>query len=342
MSKKDDFTDDRQSSSHSDAPKILLKSKEKPVAPASIQPPPPISIATRESVASPTPNKTVQSHPATNATVKDLVAPVIIEQSVSQIRMTKPMSLVNDHFLLSTAPFDYLVDNNPNFFVVGVIGPQATGKSTLMNLLCPTDTTGRQIQFFRNQDAAFATKRTTVEPTTDGIHMYVTKDRTILLDCAPVLCNPYKKDYVLNEIDDLKMVIFMMSVCHLLIVVQEDMMNGGMLRLLHCAELMKPSLDKDATTISSGLQQNEEYLPNVLFVKNMANTRDFQSVNVERINRMYKFFFSRSKLRMYAGNHRPADDIIEDANADGARRPAIQRNINFIVFPTIPNGNLLF
>lgn len=227
---------------------------------------------------------------------------------------------------------------------MGVIGAQGTGKSTLMNLLCPTDTTGRQLQFFRNQDAAFTTKRTkeqlfSTAPTTDGINMYITKDRTILLDCAPVLCNPYKKDYVLNEIDDLKMVIFMMSVCHLLIVVQEDMMQNSMLRLLHCAELMKPSLDKEATTISSG-QQNEEYLPNVLFVKNMANTRDFQSSNVERINRMYKFFFSRSKLRMYAGNHRPADDI-EEADADGSRRPAIQRNINFIVFPMIPNGMLL-
>lgn len=133
----------------------------------------------------------------------------------------------------------------------------------------------------------------------------------------------------------------MMSVCHLLIVVQEDMLNGGLLRLLHCAELMKPNLDKDATTISSGLQQNEEYLPNVLFVKNMASTRDFQNSNVEKINRMYKFFFSRSKLRMCAGNHRPADDDIEEANANGSRRPSIQRNINFIVFPTIPNGILL-
>lgn len=220
LSKKDDFTDERQSSSHSDAPKILLKPKEKPVATAPVQPPPPISIATREiavdpsRMSSPTPNKI--AHPtSTNviATVKELVGPVIIEQPVAQIpRMTKPMPLVNDHFLLSTSPFDYLVDSNANFFVVGIIGAQGTGKSTLMNLLCPTDTTGRQLQFFRNRDAAFATKRSkeqlfSTAPTTDGIHMYVTKDRTILLDCAPVLCNPYKKDYVLNEIDDLKMVL---------------------------------------------------------------------------------------------------------------------------------------
>lgn len=46
------------------------------------------------------------------------------------------------------------------------------------------------------------------------IRMHITKDRIILLDSAPVLSNRGKKDYVLSELDDIRRIIFLLSVCN--------------------------------------------------------------------------------------------------------------------------------
>lgn len=304
----------------------------------------------------------------TPSTTSELAAPIIIDQpSIKIPLMKKPKPLLTDHYQLNIQSFEYLQESNQNFFVVGIIGAQGTGKSTLLNMLCTDMDDSEEIlsnpeeYYFCKAAGVFPTKHTKEQifssmPTTEGIQMFITKDRTILLDCSPVLCNPYKKDYVINEIDDLKMIIFLMSVCNLLIVVQEDMMNPNILRLLYCAEMMKPTLDRDAAQGSnqasssssattnaasgaSGTHQTEEYLPKILFVKNMASARDFLPSTSEKICRFYKYFFKQSKLRIFSCNtqsmYESADDEIGAIDSMHSKKLISPRFLNYFQFPFV-------
>lgn len=398
LAKKEDTDEKHGANPIQEQPKILLKVKDKVTRPVSVTTTPTISIATRENrehntdqsrISSPIASKPVSTiqyplnstgggHGGNNSTTtifhkdsRELSAPIIADQPNIKIpTMKKPMALINDHYQLNTQPLEYLLETNANFFVIGFIGTQGVGKSTLLNILC-TATNVDQLNeealknpeeyYFNKGDGIFTTKRTKEQifssaPTTEGIQMYITKDRTILLDCSPVLCNPYKKDYVINEIDDLKMIIFLMSVCNLLVVVQEDMMNINILRLLNCAEMMKPNFDRDAATgstvtaatssVSAGLknsdgtvQQTKEFFPKVMFVKNMAVAHDFLSATTDRINRYYKYFFKQSKLKIYSSYSQQLDVVIDDeiGNIENvhSKKTVVPKYLNLFTFPMV-------
>lgn len=176
-------------------------------------------------------------------------------------KMTTALPLINDHFQIETASLQFLQDASAHFFVVGVIGTQGSGKSTLLNMLLSVDETNKtpvHEHFIHCHNGAFATKRTAAQhlsaaPTTEGVNIYITGDRLILLDCAPLLCNPYRKDAALSETDDLKLVAFMLSVCQTVLVVDSGAVNLELLRLLQLAELMKPSLDLAAAALTTAV-----------------------------------------------------------------------------------------
>jgi len=317
LAKKEEKDEEQHSipdqSSKPEQPKLLTKPK--PTQPV------PITIAAREGSDS--------SHLSSSPTqknvsiTKELLAPTVVEQSVQRtLKLLQPIDIITNHYHLNTSAFGYLNDSNVNFFVVGIIGCQGAGKSTFLNLLCPIakDVDVQQF-YFKDKEGVFRTcpkdNSFSATPTTEGIQMYITGNRTILLDCSPVLCNPYmKKDCVQSEIDDLKMLIFLMSVCHLLIVVQDELVNLNLLRLLHCAEMMKPNLDKEAT---------EEYYPHVMFIKNMADSRDFSLDAKNQVDVIYKKFFQLSKLKIHPGNM-----------ANGQEKSSvIGKSVNYFAFPEI-------
>lgn len=51
-------------------------------------------------------------------------------------QMKKSLRFVSPHFQLDPKILDYLDSENTDFLVVGVLGTAATGKSTIMNLIC--------------------------------------------------------------------------------------------------------------------------------------------------------------------------------------------------------------
>lgn len=315
LAKKEDKDEDHSAPDHPskpEQPKLLTKPKCETTQPV------PITIAAREG----SENSHLASSPTQKSVSvnKELLAPTVVDQLAQKVlKLLQPIDIITNHYHLNTTALGYLNDANDNFFVVGIIGAQGTGKSTFLNLLCSKikDVDLQQF-YFKQKNGIFRThpkdQSFTATPTTEGIQMYITSNRTILLDCSPVLCNPYmKKDSVQSEIDDLKMLIFLMSVCHLLIVVQDELVNLNLLRLIQCAEMMKPNLDKETT---------EEYYPHVMFIKNMADSRDFSVDAKSEVDAMYKKFFQLSKLKIYPGNM-----VI------GQDKPA--KSINYFVFPEI-------
>lgn len=319
-----------------DKPKILLKPKEKENALASHPAPVQISIATRPVDISA--EQKIHSHKLNiESTQKEAKEHVIGHSNIDQFLnashsvpvMKKPMPIISDHYQIVGQTLDYLVETNTDFFVVGVIGTLGSGKSTIMNILCESDnansnTDSTKDQLWFEQNEIFKTRSSkefifSNMPATEGIQMYVKRDRTILLDCSPLLCNPYKKDCILNEIDDLKMIIFLLSVCHVLIVVDDSGFNVNLFRFIQCAEKMKLDLyEKDYVSC---------YSPHILFFKNYCSNKNFLPTYKEKMNLLHREFFKDSKLRISSLGY--------SDYAGGAGGRLKIPNVNIFYFPFI-------
>lgn len=324
--KEEEETSSKQAN---DKPKILLKTKDRevaaPAAPALSIASRPIELSNSDCVGGK--SLATKQFISTAATPKDAKEQHAGNHSIAEhshvSAMKKPIPIISDHFQIVSQGFEHLIETNSDFFVVGIIGTQGSGKSSILNLLIDeTQGNGNEAadNLFTAQNGVFKTRCSkeysfSNMPATEGIQMFVTRDRTILLDCSPVLSNPYKKDCILNELDDLKMLIFLLSVCHVLIVVNDNGININYLRLIQCAENMKMDMD-----------QNGQYSPNILFFKNKCVNKDFLPEQKDCVSALYREVFKDSKLRMYSNNY--------SQTLDGANKSSPQP-LNIIHFPLI-------
>lgn len=319
-----------------DKPKILLKLKdEKPT-----KTPQQISIAARPTEALTNELKSNNSSQksiitiASSASLKDtkdipLVNGPEVVAAQHVLAMKEPVPLITSNYQINNLAFDHIMETNTAFFVVGVVGPQSVGKSTILNILGSKHAQSvNWVDFILSPDGAIFKTRTSEQalsnaPVTEGIEMFITKDRTILLDCSPVLCNQHKQEITLSEIDDLKMIMFLLNVCHKLIVVEDGTdLNLSLIRLIQCAAKMKQDYDRDAA---------DSYSPNVIFVKNMCSNRDYLESRQDDINSMYKHLFKKNPLKIGVDIY--FDNRIRDADTLKNRR------VNIVYIPLVdPNG----
>lgn len=288
-----------------DKPRILLKPKDTPEPNRSTSSVTQISIASRpvepnssnvevakasRSQAPIAPTASKESH--TSSGSGDTAADTTMQS------MKKPCAIVSDHYQVQTHAQDFLIETNTDFVVVGVIGTQGAGKSFIMNMLIDDavhfDDAAQVKKLLGGRSGLFQMRHQMKESLsnmccTEGIQMYITRHRTILLDCSPLLCNPYKKEAILNEIDDLKMIIFLLSVCNTLIVVEDGGFNMHLLRLLLTAESMK--IDVHDSELSE-----RKHSPNLLLFKNKCQNHEFMMEAKQRTCDLYRAYFQFSGL----------------------------------------------
>lgn len=248
----------------------------------------------------------------TAASVKaSTTSAVAVAAADSQLpTMKSPIPIVSHHYQIQHHIQDHLIETNTDFTVIGVIGTQGAGKSFILNMLIDDDATidtsseltdaEQVMKLLTNRSGMFNMRKSELSnmPTTEGINMYITRHRTILLDCSPLLCNPYKKEAIFNELDDLKMVIFLLSVCNTLIVIEDCGFNVHLMRLLMMAESMKVDVyDMDLT-------EHRRYTPNILICKNKCRNCDFTIEAKQRTSNLYRAFFVCSGLKMTSANRR--------------------------------------
>lgn len=143
---------------------------------------------------------------------------------------------------------------------------------------------------------------------TDGIDMYITPERAILLDTEPLSCwtvldqvlragtvNGLPPDQWL-EMETIYNIIFMFSICNVVLIVNDGPdIDMDLLQLVKRAEMLKfcipdfPLLARE--------QQDMHYHPDIVFVCNKCTSSEFTFKNYRDLQIILQSFFEKSQLK---------------------------------------------
>jgi len=98
--------------------------------------------------------------------------------------MSSPVKLLNGELSFQDSLIEHLSDN-PDFLVVACVGLQWSGKSTILSHLASSNCSQCVKQTIFN--IALSDSQMKGETGTVGLDAYVTEDRTIWLDCQPLM-----------------------------------------------------------------------------------------------------------------------------------------------------------
>ncbi|KZC14600.1 Protein SMG9 [Dufourea novaeangliae] len=219
------------------------------------------------------------------------------------LEMTNSGKFMDENMQLCENSLEFLYDQQ-DFLVVGCLGAQGVGKSTIMSLLTSTYASN----VFPIQDISHHESGANC---TSGIDFFVTKNRVIYLDTQPILSDS-TIDYSISydqkkpttdfasietnlELQSLQFAAFLFSVCHVIIFVQDWFVDPNLVRFLQTAEMLKPS----STTNMD--QDYVEYYPHIIFLHNKAELQDFTPNIVEKIKDFYSKVFATSRLQIHSG-----------------------------------------
>ncbi|XP_064471402.1 nonsense-mediated mRNA decay factor SMG9-like isoform X2 [Ornithodoros turicata] len=236
--------------------------------------------------------------------------------------MAAPVKLVDDSLQWCDNALEYLVDQ-PDFYVIGVIGLQGAGKSTLMSILAGGCGKGGDRHLFVPQSREL---RELGQHCTSGIDIYVTAQRTILLDTQPVLSGSAMDHMIQFEkktpgggdfhslenahmMQSLQTASFLMAVCHTIVVVQDWFADINFLRFVLTAEMLKPATSTTSHELGVSNENAAESYPHIVFVQNKCTPGDFSPENIQQMQGILKAIFGKSKLK-YKGSVNP-DSVTE-------------------------------
>lgn len=256
--------------------------------------------------------------------------------------MIRPVKLVDDNQNWIETGMEMLVDQT-DFLVVGVIGGQGVGKSTILSLLAgnsPEDSHRSYIFTPQNREC-----QESCVHLTDGIDMYVTGQRIIFLDTQPILSASVLEQFIKNdkkvstefttvenymEVQALQQTAFLMTVCHIIIVVQDWFTDTSLLRFLQTSEMLKPSTPSTSHDSSQGQEENADYFPNVVFILNKANRDDFSIVSHKSMQYTLKKAFDTSKLNISEGVTMADGKLIP-----GLNEKTVNLDVNLFLLPNM-------
>ena len=275
---------------------------------------------------------------------RNVASPNLLKQSLSQVGAAisnpqstgtpsklketmssgKTVKMLDSSFHWIDEGIELLQDQN-DFMVVGVIGMQSVGKSTILSIVSGNHFSDLQKSFLFKQQTQEVRER--ASHMTIGIDMAVTSERLILLDTQPILSSsfleqsiPYDRkgsgDYIGSstiEIQSLQIAAFLLTACHVIIVVQDWFTDSNIYRFLQTAEMLKPSTTPPSHDANSSSDNDQSDIqPVIVFVhnkidSNMFNIRSIASMS-EIMSNMVKFssvhcrgYFSLIETNLYPG-----------------------------------------
>eukprot|EP00005_Dracoamoeba_jomungandri_P004270 CAMPEP_0174259672 /NCGR_PEP_ID=MMETSP0439-20130205/8481_1 /TAXON_ID=0 /ORGANISM="Stereomyxa ramosa, Strain Chinc5" /LENGTH=226 /DNA_ID=CAMNT_0015343659 /DNA_START=154 /DNA_END=835 /DNA_ORIENTATION=- len=195
--------------------------------------------------------------------------------------------LLNSNLSFSIDNVNHLLLDQKDFTVIGVIGMEGTGKSTLLNHLVETDGVSEAPFATQSEETYYQGTHETV-----GIDLTVTSDRFIFLDSQAVLSAsilaatmkselPLPPDVIsyenLQEVQSIKLAALMFSICHVVIIVSENI-DLHFWKFIRTVEMLKyriPNIASPNLSLSSDHDENSEYYPDIVFAFTKQEDHNF-------------------------------------------------------------------
>jgi len=249
----------------------------------------------------------------------------IINEFAQPKEMTASIQMIDDSLSFNYEIRDYLSGQNKNYNIVGIIGPQGTGKSTLLSMLAGNDQMDmyRQYIFRPCPKEAFELCR----HQTTKIWMYVSHEtRTIFIDTQAINSASLYEDFLklrrrqgshteAFRLESLQLLMLIVNICHTLVLCFDWFIDLNMVR-----ELMTMSL----------FSLDNEYRPtktNLIFVHHRAKPSDFNPSLVQQRVRVLSGIFEKSLFDCFGG--------INMSSLGVSRYSQINSTVNYVLLPDI-------
>lgn len=239
-------------------------------------------------------------------------------------RMTRSAPLFVCPGVFNSNAHKFFHKTNTDFAVIGVLGAQGVGKSTLLNLLASeraSDYDYYQHMFAPEADACiFSTRhgssqkshlhqyqhqhqrhyqhqppnssKQVLNPRTENLQFFITRERFVLLDTAPMLAGTTPKEADHLDLQTLGTTMHLLSVCHVVLLALDEL-SLEQLRLLHAALRLRPRAP------CKGYVRN--YLPQLIIVRTRAKRQDYEPARRDQLNRQLALLFESTGLPIYRG-----------------------------------------
>ncbi|CAF1631931.1 unnamed protein product [Rotaria magnacalcarata] len=212
----------------------------------------------------------------------------------SSMTMKSSMKLIDDSLTwCENGQLNNFLQESDGFVVIGAIGREKVGKSTLLSLLG-----GNQ---FIDEDRLmiFPAASSNSHKITRGIDVYITNEQTILLDTQPLLSSQLHQQQILQppndyrsqqqqvvsaphfwqqqidprtmfidnilELQTLEIIAFILAVCHVVLIVEDQFADPYLYRLLQLADILRPILKRSTNEII------KPHSPHIVFILNKCN-----------------------------------------------------------------------
>lgn len=142
---------------------------------------------------------------------------------------------------------------------------------------------------------------------TDGIDIYMTPERAILLDTEPISCWTVLDQVLRNgtlgglnpdiwlEMESIYNMLFMFSVCNVVLIVNEGPdIDIDILQLVQRAEMLKFCIPDFPLLVR---EQDMHYYPDIVFVCNKCIKAEFTWKKYDDLQTILKAFFQKSQLK---------------------------------------------
>ncbi|KAM6999581.1 nonsense-mediated mRNA decay factor SMG9 [Passerculus sandwichensis] len=229
-------------------------------------------------------------------------------------KMKSSIKLVDEQMNWCDSALEFLLEQT-DVLVVGALGLQGTGKSTVMSLLAGNQPEEDPRSFvFRPQPPEL---RERGGAQTGGIDLFITQERVLFLDTQPIL-SPAHLDHLINndrklppefalphayvETQSLQIAAFLFTVCHVVLLVQDWFTDLGLYRFLQTAEMVKPPTPSPSHDSSgAGPEEPSEYYPHLVFVQTRAPPECFSPRRLGQMQRVLGRLMAHSRLK-YRGS----------------------------------------
>eukprot|EP01119_Soliformovum_irregulare_P006530 TRINITY_DN1863_c0_g2_i1.p1 TRINITY_DN1863_c0_g2~~TRINITY_DN1863_c0_g2_i1.p1 ORF type:complete len:352 (-),score=102.82 TRINITY_DN1863_c0_g2_i1:175-1230(-) len=202
-----------------------------------------------------------------------------VPASMPKTRRTfETVKLLNDNLEFNTDALKSLSESHTEYTVIGAIGMQGVGKSTILSQFCTSSMDVAAPFPEQTEDTILNASHQTT-----GIDLCITSDRYILLDCQAILSPSILYQMMKNEISlgteivshenlmefqSLQLVIFLQSICHVILVVQEGLVDLELWRFLLNAEMFKLGIPDLSISPEGPITIDQEYFSNLVLVMN--------------------------------------------------------------------------